>query len=79
MYTNLEIDMLNRIIEKDRNVFLRKLRTLINKEIHLKIEQDDAPIAYTLKEVGKDCIVVHFAQIQRIIPLNRIIFFQVGA
>ena len=78
MYTNPIISTFDRIIEKDKNVFLRKLRTNINKEIHLKIEQDDTPTTYLLKEVGKDCIVVHFAQVQRIIPLNRILYFQVN-
>ena len=77
MFTNLEIDILKRAPEKDKNIFLRKLRTQVNKEIHLKIEQDDMPRTYLLKEVGKDCIVVHFANVQRIIPLNRIVFFQI--
>ena len=53
MYSNpssaTAIEKPNRIIHREQNVFMRKLRSQVGKEIHLKIEQDDAPITYILK------------------------------
>lgn len=74
MFTQIEPEKVTGT--REQNVLVKKLRQHIDQEIHLKIEQDDSPITYILKEVGKDHIVVHFAQIERIIPLNRILFFQ---
>ena len=79
MFTATEIKTPRRTVEKDANVLLRKLRAQIDREIHLKIDQDDSPIAYILKEVGKDCIVVHFGQFERVVPLDRIIYFQIDS
>ena len=78
MFTNLMTDTINKIFEKDKNIILSKLRSHLNKEIHIKIENDDTPAAYILKEVRKDCITVHIAQFHRIIPINRIVYIQIN-
>jgi hypothetical protein len=65
-----------RVTHKETAAFVRRLRSHLFEEIHLKIEGDDTPITYILKEMGRDYIVVVFAQIERVIPISRIIFFQ---
>ena len=61
-----------------KNFFIEKIQILLNKEIHIKLEQDEDPLLYTLKEVGEDFLVVDYGESQRIILINKIIFIQIG-
>jgi len=61
-----------------KNLFIEKIQILLNKEIHIKLEQDEDPLLYTLKEVGEDFLVVDYGESQRIILINKIIFIQIG-
>ncbi len=61
--------------KKEQKTFLRRLRQCLHQEIHLKIEGDDSPVLYILREVGKDYLVVSFAENERVIPFNKIIYF----
>ena len=66
-------------VKREENLFAKKLKEHINRQVHFKVEQDDSPITYILKDVGKDYVVVVFSEVERIIPLSRIIFFQTEA
>jgi len=73
------IYQIKRFTSKEDKSFIQELRKYINQEVHLKIEQDDSTTAYILEEVGRDYIVIHFAQIKRTVPIDRVIFFQAEA
>jgi hypothetical protein len=75
--TAVVLEKPERASHRDSGLFIRKLREQIDNEVHIKMDGDDAPITYILKEVGKDCIVVAFAQMERTIPIARLIFFQI--
>ncbi len=66
-------------VTREQNTFLKRMRPHINSEIFLKIHEDDAPISYVLKDIGQDYIVVAFAQMERSIPLSKIIYVQIEA
>ena len=34
----------------------------INKEMHIKAEEDESPVLYTLKEIGNDFLVWELSQ-----------------
>jgi len=78
MDTNPALDTVstNSGVSLEQNMFIEKLYKHLNKEVQFKIEQDDVPIKYTLKEIGKDYITVHFSEMERVIPIKRILFFQ---
>ena len=66
------------MINLSPNVFLNQLRRFLNTEVHIKADQDENPVLYTLTEIGKDFILVHYGESLRIIPANKIIFVQIG-
>lgn len=63
---------------KKPNDFLKKLGVILNKVIHIKVEGDELPVEYTLKEIGKDFLIVKYGESLRIIPAGKIIFVQIG-
>ena len=66
------------VVVKKPNDFLKKLGVILNKVIHIKVEGDEIPVEYTLKEIGKDFLVVKYGESSRIIPAGKIIFVQIG-
>jgi hypothetical protein len=67
------------MIARKTDALLKRLKFFLNKEIHIKLDQDENPVSYTLKEIGKDVLVVDYGESQRVIPINRIIFVQIGS
>jgi hypothetical protein len=63
--------------KREQKIFLKRLSNYIDHEIHLKVAQDDMPLTYILKDVGKDYIEVAFGHVERIIPIEKILFFQI--
>ncbi len=66
-------------LKREEKVFSRRLKEYINRPVHFKVDGDDSPIAYILKDVGKDYVVVVFSEVERSIPISKIIFFQTEA
>jgi hypothetical protein len=66
------------MVVRTKNVFFERIQIFLNKEIHIKLEQDEDPVLYTLREVGEDFLVVDYGESQRIIHINKIIFIQIG-
>ena len=62
----------------NKEIFHKRLKFFIDKEIHIKLEGDDAGVPYTLKEIEKEFLVVNYGESQRYIPINKIIFLQIG-
>ena len=60
------------------DVFHKRLKSYLKKEIHIKLEDDESPVLYTLKEIEKDFLVVNYGESLRFIPINKIIFLQIG-
>jgi len=61
------------------DVFLDRLNVFLNEEIHIKLEGDASAVLYTLRGIEKEFIVVDYGESQRFIPINKIIFFQIGS
>ena len=57
---------------------LKVYKNLLNKEVHIKLEEDENPVLYTLRSVGKDFLMVDYGESKRIIPLDKILFVQIG-
>ena len=60
------------------DTLFKVLASFLNQEIHLRIESDESLSPYTLMALGKDFIVVNYGESQRIIPVGKIIFVQIG-
>ena len=71
------VKMINNCNSKN-DVFHKRLKSFINKEIHIKLDGDDTAVAYTLREMEKDFIVVDYGESQRFIAIDKIIFLQIG-
>ena len=61
------------------NAFIEKINDFLNTEIHIKIEGDQNAVTYILREIGKDFLLVDYGESQRFIPINKIVFFQIGS
>jgi len=70
---------INYQVVRKTDIFLRKLNSFLNKEVHIKLEADENPVSYILKEMGKDFLVVDYGESQRIIPIDKITFVQIGS
>ena len=73
--------MVNRmdVVFRQTDALLKKFKGFINQEIHVKLEGDESAVPYTLREIGKDYLVVDYGESQRFIPLNKILFLQIGS
>ena len=56
----------------------KRLKVFLGKEMHIKAEEDENPVLYVLKEVGRNFITVDYGESQRLIPIHKIIFVQIG-
>jgi len=61
------------------NIFFERLNAFLNQEVHIKLEGDESAVLYTLREIEKEFLVVDYGESQRFIPINKIIFFQIGS
>jgi hypothetical protein len=61
------------------NSFLERIKPFLNAEISIKLEGDINPVLYVLRETGTDFLIVDYGESQRIIPLNKIAFVQIGS
>jgi hypothetical protein len=66
-------------IVKKMGAFPERLKGSLNQEIHIKCEQDENPVNYRLREILEDFLVVDYGESQRLIPINKIIFVQIGS
>ena len=73
--------MVNRmdVVIRSTDAFIKKFKIFLNHEIHIKLEQDENPVLYTLREIGKDFLIVDYGESLRIIPMSRILFIQIGS
>lgn len=66
-------------VRRVQQSFLSKLKSFISTEIHVKSVQDENPVLYILREVGKDYLIVDYGESQRMLSFQNIIFVQIGS
>ena len=77
-YLNAKLRRPRTSIRKESIGFMKQLNNCIGGQIMVKTEGDDSPIGYTLREVGRDYVVVEFGHGLRVIQKAKITFFQIG-